>query len=466
MRILVLSLGIALVTLATTTDAQVAMRSNARRHAPAQYDDYNSGPGEPIPASPYDTEYGGGQRADGGCGSGDCGIRPRDVGRCGDCGIKCGCALGTKTYIPYPRCFSFYSPCVVDGCCNSNPCCGTIFSEMYCDVRNWFGALAAIPSAECAAACPCQPIGFRSCSSFNCFRDFGCHPGFRFSMPRLCFQDLLAPPCVGGGGCGRKPGMLSGFAGILLQCAGRGNGCTSSFGCGGGCDGGCDGGRYDDGFGDGAYPDRTYRDGAYRDGADRDGADRDGAYRDGAYRDGAYRDGAYRDGAYRDGAYRDGAFQDGAYRDAAYRNGAYHDGPYHDGPYFDDAYGPTKDPGNSHRYYATTRPGSNRTEFVRAGEYRRIEAERVEGERMMARRETMETEPRAQTPEENQPRSARRATKPQAQNTSPRRKTERSVERVSFDAPASTLKLNGPRLDKADAETAPFLEFLDKQYRD
>ena len=415
MRTFMLSLGIALAVLTTNADAQVALRKSGRahtKHSAAKKANYYKSSREHVERVGYDDGYGDdygygdGVYADDGC-SGGCGSGGL-LSKCGKCNMtRCGCALGTKTYLPYPRCFNFFSPCVTDGC-TTNPCCGTIFSEMWCDVQNWFAGMSAVPSAACVNACPQPPFGFRGCCGGGCGAGFGggfggfhgfaggFGGGCGMSMP--CLQDLLLPKCVDScGSCSscKKPSMLQGFGGMLM----RNVGCTTS--CGGGC-----GGGYDDGYG-GGYDD------------------------------------AYYDG-------EEGYYDSGAAAGCESGNC------------------PADSSAQRHRYYATTRPGSNRTEYVTASEYSRIEMRRAEDAEMIARGQAEEEEQRqraaASRPGKSQ--SARRPTKPQARNEPDRRSKSRSVDRVSFEEATPALRLNRPELNELEAEVTPYVEFLDREYRD
>ena len=105
----------------------------------------------------------------GGCCGGGC------AGGCCGCGMKCGCKLGQKKQcVPYPRCFSFHSPCDCNRCCG-DPCCKTLLGEMVCDFKSMLDRL----KWKGCGGCPTKPFGFGggccrnrpSCSCFRLFRN-------------------------------------------------------------------------------------------------------------------------------------------------------------------------------------------------------------------------------------------------------------------------------------------------------
>ena len=507
MRTFLMSMSLVLVGMATNAEAQVALRRGARaeQRQSVRTAEYSQSTDEEIRQVGLDEPCGGvpaacdncnddyaqdscgcvdncgcvgcssglfGGGLFGGCGGlfggavvDDCCGGCSGCGLFGGCGggllchlgcherkIKCGCAPGPTCAVPYPRCFSFYSPCVVRGC--TDPCCKTIFHEMCCDVKNWMHAMSckAPLSAACTGACPINPVGFRDCGvccggctdgcSGGCLDDcsIGCPGGgLPCFLPQFSLQDLLGAKCVGGSGRCHKPSVLRGLGGLLF-CGGKGCtgfGCTSDF-CG---DGGWGGGYHGGGY-----------------------------YGDGYYGEGYYGDRYYGDRYYGDRYYGDRYYGDRYYGDRYYGD-RYHGDRYHGDGYSGDGYYSESSTGGnyanrtstSHRYYATTRPGSQRAEFVSADEYSRIQARHAEEAEMISRGESDSDGGRASAPRGTR-RNARRMTDPQSSNF--RRTARRQpIERVSFEEEA-TLRLNRPRINSRDAEEMPYLEFADREYHD
>lgn len=245
-----------------------------------------------------DATYSGGcnEGCRGGCvscqacgGNGDCAGCGSDYGchSCRGMGKDCWCKLGQKKqYVPYPRCFSFKSPCLDDQC-GCDPCCKTIFGEMACDLRDWMDRLKGCGGH----GCPERPFGFRDCGcSDGCSECSGgcdscseciepecgiqstciepecgiqttcCEPECGISStccePECGFESVgcssgcsagILPGCGCGqigctGGCGG--GLLKGLTGKLFGCGCSGGCCCSNDGCYGGGDvfmGSCEG---------------------------------------------------------------------------------------------------------------------------------------------------------------------------------------------------------------------------------
>ena len=269
MKTALLSLSIALTILTVGVDAQVALRKAQRPQQATRRADYRQDRPVKVRQVDYDDcqsgcedqyNYGGSDCGDG-CGSHWSGGL-LDGGGCGGGGCgggklwgDCGCASGTTTSVAYPRCFAFHSPCVGQNC---DPCCRTIFAEMWCDMQNWAAALG--PGSGCVGSCVRSPIGFRcdtGCGgAMGCTSSFGCGVPSLGLPPMPSFQALLTPPCSGD--CGvRKRGVLSGLAGIMFggcstgcyggsSCGGSscgGSGCDSNYGNTGGYGGDCGGGN-------------------------------------------------------------------------------------------------------------------------------------------------------------------------------------------------------------------------------
>ena len=179
--------------------------------------------------------------------AGDChgGCEPT----CGAAPGDCGCVLGGATCVGFPRLFNFQSPCRRPKC-GTDPCCSTIFGEMWCDVKGWGAKLRACTLCNSSVyGCSVTDAGFpgHGCKYVSPVMGGGCEPG--------CGVEYIEPSCDGcvgtcGGGCGGscfqdlfRPSCGFNAGGILGKLFS--GGCSSSFGCaescGDYCGNGCDG---------------------------------------------------------------------------------------------------------------------------------------------------------------------------------------------------------------------------------
>lgn len=217
------------------------------------------------------------------CGNGSCGESCGDssCSSCSSCTSGCNVRYGVPAlncqYMPRPECWCRPNCMAVTGC---DPCCRTIFDEMICDVKDFFGNLhgaslrpSCTSSMDCVVGCTSDcgsgaccgsrrgrmmfPVPARSCAmdwscgcastaccdttSSCCSTDVGCCDMSCGNGP--CFQELLCDDAV----CAR-PSLFGSLGNLLFgpRCEVACNdawGCTESCSvsnCDPGC--GCEGG--------------------------------------------------------------------------------------------------------------------------------------------------------------------------------------------------------------------------------
>ncbi len=324
----------------------------------------------------------------GGCDAGGLFGTGRGLGIKSGCANPCGCAIGTPTCVPYPRCFLFKSPCLSTPC-GVDPCCSTIFSEMWCDIKSWMSTRPTVPSAACCGSCVRKPFGFGNCQSgLISGMTIGCGGGCGGGCGS-CFQDILQPRCTGD--CCARPAPLRTMASSLVGrvsclCGGcGGGGCAAPVMCGGCSD------AVPDGFADGEY----------------------------------YESYEAADGGH---VVTPSRSSDGGYYTSSSSNAR------------------TKPRGTSSRYFTVTRPGSNQTEYVTAQEYAMIQA----GRAAKAEQATRELKVKGEMPGLEVDTQMPQMTRSPGLKDQSRRASKSGVEKATFNSSKRRTSPRSPSQDSAD----------------